>query len=408
LEDVWLVLRHSNGYMSLYQQRGVSAQKEDVHAATSKLDAGLYKNAFCKIFPDYLGEDENFVSLMHADGAGTKSILAYMYWKETGDISVWRGIAQDAIVMNLDDLLCVGIYDKLVFNSTIDRNKHLIPGEVLSEIINGSQELFDMLAEKGIHIRYLGGETADVGDVVRTIAVNGTLTARWRKDQLITNDRIAAGNVIVGVAGFGKATYEQNYNSGIASNGLTSARHDVLSKWYAESFPESYDHGTDASVVYIGKHRLTDPIQVKWNNQQFDLNVGQLLLSPTRSFAPLVKDLMEQHFDLIHGMVHCSGGGQSKCIKYLPDNLAVIKDNLFTPPEVFRLIQASSGADDREMYQVFNMGCRLELYCSADSADVLIEKAAGFGIEARVIGKVINSSEKYAEVHTPSGISKYS
>ena len=408
MEDVWLVLRHSNGYMSLYQQRGVSAQKEDVHAATSKLDAGLYKNAFCKIFPDYLGEDENFVSLMHADGAGTKSILAYMYWKETGDISVWRGIAQDAIVMNLDDLLCVGIYDKLVFNSTIDRNKHLIPGEVLSEIINGSQELFDMLAEKGIHIRYLGGETADVGDVVRTIAVNGTLTARWRKDQLITNDRIAAGNVIVGVAGFGKSTYEQNYNSGIASNGLTSARHDVLSKWYAESFPESYDHGTDASVVYIGKHRLTDPIQVKWNNQQFDLNVGQLLLSPTRSFAPLVKDLMEQHFDLIHGMVHCSGGGQSKCIKYLPDNLAVIKDNLFTPPEVFRLIQASSGADDREMYQVFNMGCRLELYCSADSADVLIEKAAGFGIEARVIGKVINSSEKYAEVHTPSGISKYS
>jgi len=408
LEDDWLVLRHSNGYMSLYQQRGVSAQKEDVHAATSKLDAGLYKNAFCKIFPDYLGGDENFVSLMHADGAGTKSILAYMYWKETGDISVWRGIAQDAIVMNLDDLLCVGIYDKLVFNSTIDRNKHLIPGEVLSEIINGSQELFDLLAEKRIHIRYLGGETADVGDVVRTIAVNGTLTARWRKDQLVTNDRIAAGDVIVGVAGFGKASYEQKYNSGIASNGLTSARHDVLSKWYAERFPESYDHGTDPSVVYIGKHRLTDPIQVNWNNQLFDLNVGQLLLSPTRSFAPLVKDLMEHHFDLIHGMVHCSGGGQSKCIKYLPDNLAVIKDNLFTPPEVFRLIQASSGADDREMYQVFNMGCRLELYCSAKSADLLIEKAAGFGIEARIVGKVIASSEKYAEVHTPSGISKYS
>ena len=408
MEDDWLVLRHSNGYMSLYQQRGVSAQKEDVHAATSKLDAGLYKNAFCKIFPDYLGGDENFVSLMHADGAGTKSILAYMYWKETGDISVWRGIAQDAIVMNLDDLLCVGIYDKLVFNSTIDRNKHLIPGEVLSEIINGSQELFDLLAEKGIHIRYLGGETADVGDVVRTIAVNGTLTARWRKDQLVTNDRIAAGDVIVGVAGFGKASYEQKYNSGIASNGLTSARHDVLSKWYAERFPESYDHGTDPSVVYIGKHRLTDPIQVNWNNQLFDLNVGQLLLSPTRSFAPLVKDLMEHHFDLIHGMVHCSGGGQSKCIKYLPDNLAVIKDNLFTPPEVFRLIQASSGADDREMYQVFNMGCRLELYCSAESADLLIEKAAGFGIEARIVGKVIASSEKYAEVHTHSGISKYS
>ncbi len=245
MRDDWLVLRHLNGFMSLYQQRGVSAQKEEVHAATSKLDAGLYKNAFCKIYPDYLGGDDSYVSVMHADGAGTKSILAYLYWKETGDISVWRGIAQDAVVMNLDDLLCVGIYDNLVFNSTIDRNKHLIPGEVLGEVINGTQELFNILAGQGIHIRYLGGETADVGDVVRTIAVNGTLTARWRKDKLITNDLIAAGDVIVGIAGYGKSTYETAYNSGIASNGLTSARHDMLSKWYAEHFPESYDPGTD-------------------------------------------------------------------------------------------------------------------------------------------------------------------
>ncbi len=408
MADDWLVLRHSNGYMSLYQQRGVSAQKEDVHAATSNLDAGLYKHAFCKIFPDYLGSDEEFVSVMHADGAGTKSILAYLYWKETGDLSVWRGIAQDAIVMNLDDLLCVGIYDNLVFNSTIDRNKHLIPGAVLSEVINGSQELFDTLADQGIRIRYLGGETADVGDVVRTIAVNGTLTARWRKDKLITNDKIGAGDVIVGLAGFGKSAYEKHYNSGIASNGLTSARHDVLSKWYAEHYPESYDHHTNDSVVYIGKHRLTDPVTVAWNNQQFELNVGKLLLSPTRTFAPLVRDILVNHFDQVHGMVHCSGGGQSKCLKYLPDQLAVIKDNLFDVPEIFRLIQASSGADDREMYQVFNMGCRFELYTSPENAEVLIQKAADYQIEARVIGHVIASPDKYVDVRTPSGISKYS
>ena len=253
--------------MSLYQQRGVSAQKEEVHAATSKLDAGLYKNAFCKIFPDYLGGDDRYVSVMHADGAGTKSILAYLYWKETGDISVWKGIAQDAIVMNLDDLLCVGIYDQLVFNSTIDRNKHLIPGEVLSEVINGSQDLFNMLSEQGIHIRYLGGETADVGDVVRTIAVNGTLTARWRRDRLITNDLISAGDVIVGFAGFGQSAYENEYNSGIASNGLTSARHDMLAKYYGKQFPESYDPRTEDSVVYIGKHRLTDPVSITWNHR---------------------------------------------------------------------------------------------------------------------------------------------
>ncbi len=408
MRDDWLVLRHLIGFMSLYQQRGVSAQKEEVHAATSKLDAGLYKNAFCKIYPDYLGGDDRYVSVMHADGAGTKSILAYLYWKETGDISVWRGIAQDAVVMNLDDLLCVGIYDNLVFNSTIDRNKHLIPGEVLGEVINGTQELFNSLAGQGIHIRYLGGETADVGDVVRTIAVNGTLTARWRKDKLITNDLIAAGDVIVGIAGYGKASYETNYNSGIASNGLTSARHDMLSKWYAEHFPESFDPGTDDAVVYIGKHRLTDPVGIHWNDQYFDLNVGKLLLSPTRTFAPFVREILEHHFHMVHGMVHCSGGGQSKCLKYLPENLAVIKDNLFPAPEVFAMIQQSSGADDREMYQVFNMGCRLELYTTPENAGVMIRKAADFGIEARIIGKVIASADKFVDVHTPSGICKYS
>ncbi len=408
MRDDWLVLRHSNGFMSLYHQRGVSAQKEEVHAATSKLDTGLYKNAFCKIFPDYLGGDDQFVSVMHADGAGTKSILAYLYWKETGDVSVWRGIAQDAIVMNLDDLLCVGIYDHLVFNSTIDRNKHLIPGDVLSEVINGSQELFNTLEEQGIHIRYLGGETADVGDVVRTIAVNGTLTARWRKNKLITNDLITAGDVIVGVAGFGRSIYENDYNSGIASNGLTSARHDMLSSYYGQQFPESFDPGTSQSVVYIGKHRLTDPVTVQWNNQDFQLNIGKLLLSPTRTFAPLVRDILVNHFPMVHGMVHCSGGGQSKCLKYLPDGVAVVKDNLFPAPDIFRLIQQSSGADDREMYQVFNMGCRLELYTAPENAGLFIEKAAAFGIEARVIGHVISSTDKFVDVHTPSGICKYS
>jgi phosphoribosylformylglycinamidine cyclo-ligase len=394
--------------MSLYQQRGVSAQKEDVHAATSKLDMGLYRKAFCKIFPDYLGGDKQYVSVMHADGAGTKSILAYLYWKETGDISVWKGIAQDAIVMNLDDLLCVGIYDNLVFNSTIDRNKHQIPGEVLSEIINGSQELFDSLEVQGIHIRYLGGETADVGDVVRTIAVNGTLTARWRKDRLITNERISAGDVIVGFAGFGKSIYEWEYNSGIGSNGLTSARHDMLSKWYGEKYPESFDHDTDPSVVYIGKHRMTDPVKINWKNELLDINIGKLLLSPTRTFAPLVRDILENNFDIVHGMIHCSGGGQTKCMKYLPENLAVIKDNLFEPPEIFSMIQQSSGADDREMFQVFNMGCRLEIYTGKEEADFLIRKASDYGIDARVIGNVVAAEKNYVEIHNPSGILKYS
>ncbi len=393
--------------MSLYQKRGVSAQKEEVHAATSGLDQGLYAHSFCKIYPDYLGHDEAFVSVMHADGAGTKSILAYLYWKETGDISVWKGIAQDAIVMNLDDLLCVGIYDNLVFNSTIDRNKHLIPGEVLAEVINGSQQIFDSLAEAGVHIHFLGGETADVGDVVRTIAVNGTLTARWPKDKLITNSNIAAGDVIVGLAGFGKTHYEQEYNSGIASNGLTSARHDMLSHHYAEQYPESFDPNTSRDVVYVGPHRLTDPVSVKWDNSSFDMPVGKLLLSPTRSFAPVVREILMEHFESVHGMVHCSGGGQTKCLKYLPAGLAVIKDDLFEIPEVFKMIRKAGGADLHEMYQVFNMGCRLEIYTTMDKAPAMIEKANKYGVEARVIGRVVASEKKYLELHSPEGIIKY-
>ncbi len=409
--------------MSLYSKRGVSAQKEEVHAAVKNLDQGLYPHAFCKIYPDFLGGDDDFVNIMHADGAGTKSILAYLYWKETGDISVWKGIAQDAIVMNLDDLLCVGIYDNIVFNSTIDRNKNLIPGEVLEQIINGSQELFDQLKSFGVNIHYLGGETADVGDVVRTIAVNGTMTCRWPKNKIISNEKIKAGDVIVGFASYGQSTYETSYNSGLGSNGLTSARHDVLSKFYAENFKESYNTGLDEEVVYIGKHRLTDSLNVVcWPligkdqasthkqrttfNDQLATTIGQLLLSPTRTYAPVMKGLLENHFDKIHGLIHCSGGGQTKCMKYLPPSdvssdgetkprfLKVVKDNLFEPPEIFNIIKQNSGSNNKEMYEVFNMGCRLEIYCDAADADTMISAANEFGIASQVIGRVEESEKQ--------------
>jgi phosphoribosylformylglycinamidine cyclo-ligase len=371
--------------MSLYSKRGVSAQKEEVHAAVKDLDHGLFPNAFCKVYADFLGGDDRFINVMHADGAGTKSILAYLYWKETGDISVWKGIAQDAIVMNLDDLLCVGIYDNIVFNSTIDRNKHLIPGDVLEQIIKGSQELFDELKSFGINIQYLGGETADVGDTVRTIAVNGTMTCRWPKDKIVSNDKIKAGDVIVGFASYGQASYETGYNSGIGSNGLTSARHDVLGKYYADNFKESYDTGLEDDVVYIGKHRLSDP---GFRTQDAGYSIGQLLLSPTRTYAPVLKELLMDHFDKIHGLIHCSGGGQTKCMKYLPGNFRIIKDNLFEAPEIFKIIQQNSGSNNKEMYEVFNMGCRLEIYCGASDADTMISTAKRFGIDAQVIGRV--------------------
>ncbi len=380
--------------MSLYSQRGVSAQKEEVHQATRGLDPGLYPDAFCKIYPDYLCGDADWVNIMHADGAGTKSILAYLYWRETGDLSVWKGIAQDAIVMNLDDLLCVGVTSPLLFSSTIDRNKRLIPGDVLEAIIDGTRAFFETMRSYGIEIHYLGGETADVGDLVRTITVNGTMTARWPKAKLITNQKIAPGDVIVGLAGFGQTNYETSYNSGLASNGLTSARHDSLHKTYGARFPESYDNGLDESVVYIGPHQLSDAINVEGQS----VTVGQLLLSPTRTFAPVLAKMITEHFDDIHGLVHCSGGGQTKCLKYLPGPMKLVKDNLFAPPAVFELIQKASGADQREMYQVFNMGTRMEVYTSAAAADRLIELARSFGVAAQVIGHVESAPSKSLEI----------
>jgi phosphoribosylformylglycinamidine cyclo-ligase len=374
--------------MSLYSRRGVSAQKEEVHKATEKLDKGLYPYAFCKLYPDYLGNDTGWVNVMHADGAGTKSILAYLYWKETGDTAVWKGIAQDAVVMNLDDLLCAGIHNNLLFSSTIDRNKRLIPGEVLEAIINGTQELFDGLKKFDVNIQYLGGETADVGDVVRTIAVNGTMAARWPKNKIISNEKIQAGDVIVGFASYGQASYETVYNSGIGSNGLTSARHDVLQKTYGARFHESYDTDLDEHVVYIGPHSLSDELPGS------KLTIGQLILSPTRTYAPLLKTILENHFDAVHGLIHCSGGGQTKCLKYLPGNFKVIKDNLFEAPEVFKIIQQASKSDNREMYQVFNMGCRLEIFTAEKSAADLIKLGEQFGIEARITGRVEASDKR--------------
>jgi phosphoribosylformylglycinamidine cyclo-ligase len=381
--------------MSLYQKRGVSAQKEEVHAAIQDLDQGLYANAFCKIYPDFLTGDADHVNIMHADGAGTKSILAYLYWKETGDISVWRGIAQDAVVMNLDDLLCIGVYDNIIFNSTIDRNKHLITGEVLKEIIDGTSALFADLEKMGVKIHYLGGETADVGDVVRTVAVNGTMTARWPKNKLVTNDKIAVGDVIVGLSSAGKASYETEYNSGIGSNGLTSARHDMFAKVYAEKHPESFDPNLPNEVVYIGKHKMTDPVEVPG----FSVNAGKMVLSPTRTFAPIIREILETDFDAVHGMIHCSGGGQTKCLKYLPAPMRVVKDALFDIPPVFDLIQKASGADNREMLQVFNMGCRMEIYTNEEDAQKMINISRKFGVDAKIIGRVEEAPEKSLDVY---------
>ena len=377
--------------MSLYAQRGVSAQKEEVHAAIQHLDQGLYPNAFCKLYADYLGGQSDYINIMHADGAGTKSILAYIYWKETGDASVWKGIAQDAIAMNLDDLLCVGIYDQILFSSTIDRNKSVITGEVLSVLINATQDFFTTLKNFGVNIEFLGGETADVGDVVRTIAVNGTMTARWPKSKLITNDLIAPGQVIVGFSSHGKASYETDYNSGLGSNGLTSARHDVLSKEYSTKYQETFEPTLNDQVVYIGKNKVTDMLEIPG----FGLvSVGKLLLSPTRTYAPLVKAILTKHFDVVKGMIHCSGGGQTKCMKYLPGNMRIVKDNLMEPPPIFKLIQENSGANTKEMYQVFNMGHRLEIFTDSESAAALIEIAKTFNIEAQVIGRVEAATSK--------------
>lgn len=397
--------------MSLYSKRGVSAQKEEIHQAIKHLDQGLYPNAFCKLYPDYLGKDKDWINVAHADGAGTKSILAYLYWKETGDISVWKGIAQDAVVMNLDDLICVGIYNDLLFSSTIDRNKSIIPGEVIEQIIQGTAELFDSFRQYGIDIAYLGGETADVGDLVRTIAVNGTMTARQHKSRLITNDNIQAGNVIVGLASYGQCHYETSYNSGLGSNGLTSARHDVLSKYYAEYFKETFEPTLSDDVVYIGNHRLTDDVELPAHGlnmkQSFKRNIGQLLLSPTRSFAPVIKEILERHFEDVCGLIHCSGGGQTKCLKYLPSPLKIIKNHLPAIPPIFDMIQKSSGADDKEMYQVFNMGVRMEIYTSPSAADHLIRIAESYGVEASVIGYVEAADKKTLEIQRGNQVINY-
>ena len=377
--------------MSLYAQRGVSAQKEEVHAAIKDLDQGLYPNAFCKLYADYLGGQSDYINIMHADGAGTKSILAYLYWKETGDATVWKGIAQDAIAMNLDDLLCVGIYDQILFSSTIDRNKLVITGEVLSEVINGTQDFFNTLKKFGIQIEFLGGETADVGDVVRTIAVNGTMTARWPKAKLITNDKIAAGQVIVGFSSYGQASYETAYNSGLGSNGLTSARHDVLEHSYAKKYPETFEPSLKEEVVYIGKNKMTDTLDIPGFGA---VSIGKLLLSPTRTYAPLVKAILDKHFEAVKGMIHCSGGGQTKCMKYLPGPMRIVKDNFMEVPPIFNLIQENSGANAKEMYQVFNMGHRLEIFTDEKSAMALIALAKTFHIEAQIIGRVEASTQK--------------
>lgn len=383
-----------------YAQRGVSASKEDVHNAIANLDKGLFPKAFCKIVPDILTGDPAYCTIMHADGAGTKSSLAYLYWRETGDLSVWRGIAQDAVVMNTDDLICVGATGPMLLSSTIGRNKNLIPGEVIAEIINGTEEVLAMLRQHGIEIYSTGGETADVGDLVRTIIVDSTVIARMRRADVISNDRIQAGDVIVGLASFGQAIYETQYNGGMGSNGLTSARHDVLAHYLAGKYPESFDPAVDQSLIYSGSKSLTDA------TEGTPVNVGQLILSPTRTYAPIAKALLEELHPHIHGMVHCSGGAQTKVLHFI-DSLHIIKDNLFPIPPLFRLIQQESGTSWAEMYKVFNMGHRLEIYLPEEQAQRVIDIAAQFGVEGRIIGHVEPFDRKQVTINTHEGIFKF-
>lgn len=365
-----------------YMMRGVSAMKEDVHAAIKNIDKGIFPHAFCKIMPDVLGGDPEYCNIMHADGAGTKSSLAYMYWKETGDLSVWRGIAQDAIVMNTDDLLCVGAVDNILVSSTIGRNKMLIPGEVISAIINGTDELLAEMREMGIGIYPTGGETADVGDLVRTIIVDSTVTCRMKRSEVIDNTNIRPGDVIVGLSSCGQATYEKQYNGGMGSNGLTSARHDVFAKYLAEKYPESYDKAVPDELVYSGNMHLDDKVEGT------PLNAGQLVLSPTRTYAPVVKKLLDIMRPRIHGMVHCTGGAQTKVLNFVNENCKVVKDNMFPVPPLFKLIHDESGTDWREMYMVFNMGHRLEVYVNPEDAQTVIDTANGFNIDAQVVGHI--------------------
>jgi phosphoribosylformylglycinamidine cyclo-ligase len=379
-----------------YNQRGVSASKEDVHNAIKNLDKGLFPQAFCKIVPDHLTGDEDYCTIMHADGAGTKSSLAYMYWKETGDISIWKGIAQDAIIMNIDDLLCVGCTDKILLSSTIGRNKNLIPGEIISAIINGTEEVLQMLRDNGIDIISTGGETADVGDLVRTIIVDSTVTARMKRKDVISNDNIKAGHVVVGLASYGQATYESEYNGGMGSNGLTSARHDVFSKELMAKYPESFDPSVPDTLIYTGSKKLTDSVP------GVDLDAGKLVLSPTRTYAPVIKKILGEFPGKVAGMVHCSGGAQTKVLHFV-ENLHIIKDNLLPTPPLFKMIQHESGTDWKEMYKVFNMGHRLELYVEEADAQQIIDVSKSFNIEAQIIGRVEASDKKQVTIKSEHG-----
>ena len=379
-----------------YMQRGVSASKEDVHNAIKNIDKGLFPKAFCKIVPDHLTGDNDYCIVMHADGAGTKSSLAYAYWKETGDISVWKGIAQDALIMNIDDLLCVGAVDNILLSSTIGRNKNLIPGEVLAVLINGTEELLEDLRNQGIGIHSTGGETADVGDLVRTIIVDSTVTARMKKSDVIDNANICVGDVIVGLSSFGQATYETEYNGGMGSNGLTSARHDVFNKTVAQKYPETYDQSVPDELVYSGNYSLTDSVE------GVEMDAGKMVLSPTRTYAPIIKKILDMHSKSIHGMVHCSGGAQTKILHFV-DDLQIVKDNMFDVPPLFKMIHEESGTDWKEMYKVFNMGHRMELYVPQEIAEDIITISKSFNVDAQIIGRVEAEGKKQLTIRSEYG-----
>ena len=387
-----------------YNQRGVSASKEDVHNAIKNIDKGIFPQAFCKIIPDILGNDEDYCNIMHADGAGTKSALAYVYWKETGDLSVWKGIAQDAIIMNLDDLICVGATENILLSSTIGRNKNLIPGEVIAAIINGTEEILAELREQGISIYSTGGETADVGDLVRTIIVDSTVTCRMKRNEVISNHNIQAGDVIVGLSSSGKASYESEYNGGMGSNGLTSARHDVFNKSIANTYPESFDPAVPFDLVFSGSKALTDEIAV---DEITTVTAGKLVLSPTRTYAPVIKKVLESYRSQIHGLVHCSGGAQTKVLHFINENVHVVKDNLFPVPPLFQLIQEQSGTSWEEMYKVFNMGHRMELYVPEEIAADIMEISKSFNIDAQIVGRVVSGDKKQVTIQSEKGTFQY-
>lgn len=379
-----------------YMQRGVSASKEDVHNAIKNLNKGLFPNAFCKVVPDFMGNDDAYCNIMHADGAGTKSSLAYMYWKETGDLSVWKGIAQDAIIMNIDDLLCVGATDNILLSSTIGRNKNIITGEVIAELINGTEEVLQMLRDNGVNIISTGGETADLGDLVRTVVVDSTVIARMKRSDVITNEGIKPGQVIIGLASFGQATYESEYNGGMGSNGLTSARHDVFHKYLAKKYPESYDAAVPADLVYSGNYKLTDPVEGS------PLDAGKLVLSPTRTYAPVMVEILKEFRNKIGGLIHCSGGAQTKVLHFVND-VHIVKNNLFDPPPLFRMIQQQSRTDWKEMYKVFNMGHRMEIYIDEQFSDEIISISNSFNIDAKIIGHVLKSKSSKVTIDSTFG-----